>query len=93
MDRHKINLKKPLKMDATPPQLWFGLRIIAGGARFALGFGLRNSKAHRTEFGHAKWFVSFPVASWVRADYRRLRHIGMGMPAPAVDPILRLGPF
>lgn len=38
-------------MGATQRQLWFGLRIIAGGARFALGCGLRNSKAHHTEFG------------------------------------------
>lgn len=43
--------------------------------------------------GVAKLFVSFHVASWDRADYRPLRHIGMGMPAPAVGPILRLGPF
>lgn len=38
-------------MDATPRQLWFGIRISTGGARLALGFGLRNSKAHHTEFG------------------------------------------
>lgn len=40
-----------------------------------------------------KRFISFGVPKLERADYRRLRHIGMGMPAPAVYPILRLGPF
>ncbi|MGY3363898.1 hypothetical protein ACVWZV_008469 [Bradyrhizobium sp. GM5.1] len=43
--------------------------------------------------GVAKLFVSFHVASWDRADYRPLRHIEMGMPAPLLAPSCGWGRF
>jgi hypothetical protein len=46
----------------------------------------RRQKPFHPNSGASKQFVSFHVASWLRADYRRLRHIGMGMPAVAVVP-------
>lgn len=71
--------------------------IISTNARLARRFlesaVSHNPRRHLPSDCGTKQFVSICVPNMKSAVHRRLRHIGMGMPAPAVYPILRLGPF